>query len=220
VDRVLRLLYRGPRAAPPAVANPYRDEAAGLDRPGAAWRRRRNLESYLAAVGPPRLLLIGEAIGYRGGRFSGIAFTSERQLGGDRPLPWAAAAACLPTSRRPGLWTEPSATAVWRALGGEARGVLLWNAFPWHPWGFRGRLSNRRPEERWLGPNLHVLEALLAAVPAARVAAVGRTAERCLARLGVVPAAVLRHPAHGGAGVFAGQVAGVLQSDNLPRRSP
>jgi uracil DNA glycosylase superfamily protein len=171
-------------------------------------------------VGEPRLVLLGEAIGYRGGRFSGIAFTSERQLGGAAPLSWAAAAGCAATSRRSGLWTEPSATAVWRALGGEPGGVLLWNAFPWHPWGARGPLSNRRPETRWLERNLHVVEALLAATPRARVVAVGRTAESCLLRLGVPDPPALRHPAHGGAAVFARQAARVLQSKDLSRRSP
>ena len=50
---------------------------------------RMNLEVYLERVGPPRMILLGEALGFRGGRFSGIAFTSERQLAGpaERRLP-------------------------------------------------------------------------------------------------------------------------------------
>lgn len=32
----------------------------------------------------------------------------------------------------PALWLEPSGSVVWDALGGEAQGVLLSNAFPWH----------------------------------------------------------------------------------------
>src|SRR5436305_7880818 len=145
---LLRALYRGPRCLPRAIADPYRDEVPGLDAPGAARRRRRNLEAYLERVGTPRLVLLGEAIGYRGGRFSGIAFTSERQLAGAgrERLPWAAAGAFAATSANPKLWLEPSGTIVWGALGGEPAGVLLWNAFPWHPHGARGPLSNRAPE--------------------------------------------------------------------------
>src|ERR1044071_4279067 len=107
---LLRSLARGPRGAAPDVVNPYRDEDPALDLPGAPRRRLANLEAYLDLVGPPRAVLLGEAIGYQGGRFSGIAFTSERQLAGEGPrrLAWAAAPRFLPTSRRPDLWLEPS----------------------------------------------------------------------------------------------------------------
>ncbi len=208
---LLRALFRGPQGPLRDVADPYRDEVPGLDARGAARRRRQNLEAYLERVGAPRLVLLGEAIGYRGGRFSGIAFTSERQLAGAgrERLPWAAAGEFAATSANPKLWLEPSGTIVWGALGGEPAGVLLWNAFPWHPHGPRGPLSNRAPERRLLAANLHVLEELLAATSGARLAAVGRTAAAALAQLGV-EAPALRHPAHGGAGLFRAQLAALL----------
>ena len=204
---ILRLLVRGPRGPAPNVANPYRDVVAGLDRPAAARRRRENLEAYVERVGRPRLVLVGEALGYRGGRFSGIAFTSERQLaGGDRwRLPWGGEPFAA-TSRNPQLWLEPSGSVVWGALGGEAAGVLLWNSFPWHPWGARGQLSNRTPERRLLVANLQVLERVLAEVTSARIAAVGRTAEAALETLGVREVTLLRHPSHGGAAIFRHQL--------------
>ena len=220
---VLEALLRGPRRgrggkgtaggeAPAggggAVVNPYRQQVAGLDRAGAPLRRLRNLQAYLELVGRPRWLLIGEALGYRGGRFSGIAFTSERQLAGGpaRRLPWAASPPFAATSRNPALWLEASGSVVWGALRGRPGGVLLWNAFPWHPAGRRGPLSNRRPESALVAANLHVLELLLEAVGAARPLAVGKTAAVALARLGVA-APVLRHPAYGGAALFRRQLA-------------
>ena len=204
---LLRLLYRGPRGAAPAVVNPYRDALPDLDRPGAPARRRRNLEEYLERVGVPRLVLLGEALGFRGGRFSGIAFTSERQLVGEdgRRLAWAGSPPFHPTSRNPALWLEPSGSVVWGALGEDPRGVLLWNTFPWHPHGPGKPLSNRTPERSLLAANLHVLEGLLAEVGDARVFAVGRTAQASLAGLGV-EAPALRHPAHGGAALFREQL--------------
>ena len=48
-------------------------------------------------------------------------------------------------------------------VSGDPRGVLLWNAFPWHPHAARGPLSNRTPERKLLTANLHVLAELLAA---------------------------------------------------------
>lgn len=208
---VLRLLYRGPRGAAPSVVNPYREAVPELDAPAAARRRRQNLEAYLGRVGRPRLVLLGEALGFRGGRFSGIAFTSERQLAGPaaRRLPWAGSPPFSATSRNPALWLEPSGTVVWGALGGQARGALVWNVFPWHPHGSKGPLSNRTPERSLVAANLHVLERLLAEIDGARLFAVGRTAQAALALLGI-EAPALRHPAHGGAGVFRRQL-GSLQ---------
>jgi hypothetical protein len=225
---VLEALLRGPRrppaarrprdgtaaaaAAAAAVVNPYRGGAAELDRPGASRRRLSNLEAYLALVGPPRWLLLGEAPGYRGGRFSGIAFTSERQLAGTPPwrLPWATSPPFAATSRNPALWQEPSGSVVWSALAGAPRGLLLWNAFPWHPHGHGRPLSNRRPESALVAANLHVLELLIQAVGAAvRPLAIGRTAQAALTRLGIA-APALRHPAHGGAALFRQQLAECL----------
>lgn len=205
---VLRLLYRGPRGAASGVVNPYREAVPALDGPAAARRRRDNLEAYLERVEVPRLVLLGEALGFRGGRFSGIAFTSERQLAGpdDRRLPWAGSP-FRATSRNPALWLEPSGSVVWDALGRQARGALVWNAFPWHPYGVKGPLSNRTPERRLVTANLHVLERLLAEIGGARVLAVGRTALWALAALGV-EAPAMRHPAHGGAGLFRRQLRG------------
>jgi len=207
---LVRSLFLGPRGAAERVVNPYRDADPVFDRPGAARRRRENLAAYLERVGQPRLVLLGEALGFRGGRFSGIAFTSERQLAGEdgRRLPWAGPP-FRPTSTRPGLWLEPSGSIVWGALGGDPRGVLLWNAFPWHPYGSRGPLSNRTPERRLWTANLHVLEKLLAVAAGAPVVAVGRTAQAALGLLGV-EAPLLRHPAYGGADIFRGQLAPLL----------
>src|SRR4051794_22683282 len=206
LSAVLRRLYRGPRGSVPGVVNPYRESSPELDGPAAPRRRRANLEGYLERVGVPRLVLLGEALGFRGGRFSGIAFTSERQLVGPegRRLPWAGSP-FQATSRNPDLWLEPSGSVVWDALGGDARGVLLWNTFPWHPHGVKGPLSNRTPERNLVAANLDVLEALLAEVGTARVFAVGRTAQAALALLSV-EAPALRHPAHGGAAIFRRQL--------------
>ena len=111
-------------------ANPYReaDEDPELDAPGAAAGRRANLAAYLDARAGAPLLLVGEAMGYRGGRFSGIAFTAERTL-----LEWGAP--FRPTSTRTGGWAEPSGTIVHGALAeaGAEHLAVLWNSVPAHP---------------------------------------------------------------------------------------
>jgi hypothetical protein len=214
---VLRLLYRGPRGSAPGVVNPYRDADPELDLPGAAKVRRANLESYLEWVGRPRVVLVGEALGFRGGRFSGIAFTSERQLCGEdgRRLSWSSTVPFAPSSRNPALWLEPSGSIVWGALGAAATDVLLWNSFPWHPFSKAGPLSNRTPEPGLWKANLHVLEALFAEIGEVRALAVGRTAQAALGELRI-EAPALRHPAHGGAAVFREQLRGHLCADSPP----
>src|SRR5688572_32519684 len=104
-----------------ATHNFYRDGArAGL--------RRERLAAYLEERRAARLLLVGEAAGYRGARVSGVPFTSERQLTGGDPA-------------------EASATIVHRVLAELEleENVLLWNLVPTHPH-LPGRpWTNRRP---------------------------------------------------------------------------
>lgn len=134
---------------------------------------RERLATYLESRHSARLLLVGEAPGYRGARVSGVPFTSERQLTGRGPA-------------------EATATIVHRVLSelGLEEDVFLWNVVPTHP----GTESSNRPPTRD-----EVAAGLAFAVPLTSgriVVAVGRIAERALG----VPS--LRHPSHGGAGRF------------------
>jgi uracil-DNA glycosylase len=78
---------------------------------------------------------------------------------------------------------------------------LAWNCIPFHLHRPGEALTNRTPTlaeiDRWLP----FLEGLVALLAPQQVIAVGRNAERALARLGVTPLGV-RHPAHGGAKAF------------------
>src|SRR6266550_6493694 len=84
---------------------------------------RRRLASYLVARESARLLLVGEAPGYRGARLSGLPFTSERQLTGRGPA-------------------EATATVVQETLAELELDVVCWNVVPTHP---GTESSNRRP---------------------------------------------------------------------------
>ena len=138
--------------------------------------RRRRLAAYLASRRHARVLLVGEAAGYRGARVSGLAFTSERQLTGAGPA-------------------EASATIVQRTLGelGIADDVLLWNLVPTHPHRAGEPRSNRAPTRAEIDAARPFLDELALG---RRVLAVGRLAERELG------APYVRHPSHGGARAF------------------
>jgi uracil-DNA glycosylase family 4 len=136
--------------------------------------RRTRLRAYLAAHRCGRLLLVGEAAGYRGARVSGVPFTSERQLTGSGPA-------------------EATATIVHRVLAelGIEDDVLLWNVVPTHP---GTATSNRRPTRAEVAAARPFLDELSRG---RRVVAVGRLAAE------VLGAPYVRHPAHGGARDFA-----------------
>ena len=73
--------YRAPR-----VFNPWRDYEPGLDiGPSAPEIRYHNLQRYLELRLNAHYLFIAEGLGYQGGRFSGMAMTSERILLGHHP---------------------------------------------------------------------------------------------------------------------------------------
>jgi hypothetical protein len=190
---------------------PLLDEHPELDRPGAAALRRANLVQYLVERTHERpVVLAGEAMGYAGGRFSGIAFTAERTL-----LEWGEPYAL--TSFRPEGFKEMSGSIVHGLLGelGVEQRVLLWNTVPAHPHPAGRPLGNRAPTvpERLAGGA--VLGALLEAVQPLAVVPVGRIAERSLAELGVGSLPSVRHPAQGGATQFRAQARAALEACGL-----
>ncbi len=182
----------------PDVFNPW-GERDSLDAAELPWLERRlRLARHLDAL--PVLLLIGEAPGYQGCRYSGVPFTNEALIcAGQIPR-----IESTRFTRRERPWSEPSATIMWGALRehGIADRVVLWNAFPYHPHRPREPHSNRRPITYELEKQAWALDTLLRMFPGAPAIAVGRVAERALGALGVAPVATLRHPAMGGANEF------------------
>ncbi len=192
------------------VFNQYRDVDLVLDRPEGAAVRRWNLRRYLETFADAHFVLVGEAAGYAGCRFSGIPFTCEAQLVGAERLSWVDGQGFARSSRAVEPWSERSARIVWGALG-ERTDCLLWNAFPWHPYTEAGPLTNRRPGTE-LEDGLAVLSCLLALFPKAQPYAVGRVAQRALQAIGV-RAPYIRHPSHGGKARFVAGVAALGQGD-------
>jgi hypothetical protein len=190
------------------VFNPYRDYDPAHDRPDAPAIRRQNLRCYLKAFAGASYLLVGEAPGYAGCRFSGIPFTCEAQIVGPDALPWTRGLSFGQSSLGELYW-EHSAKIVWGALA-KRRDCVLWNAFPWHPHGDTP-LSNRRPTREELNQSGEILQCVLALFPDVEIYAIGRVSERQLDRLGI-SAPYIRHPSHGGKPRFTTSIR------SLPRR--
>jgi hypothetical protein len=158
--------------------------------------------------------VIAEALGYRGGHFSGIAMTSERILLGKKenvgikPEHVFSSFKARRTSKPeqcPDGFSEPTATIVWTSLlklGLKPEEFVLWNAFPWHSFDpRRGLLSNRMPRKSERPAGLSVLKAFLDLFPCAEIVALGNVAAWQLKELNVECHRV-RHPASGGARLF------------------
>lgn len=170
--------------------------------------RRHNLRLYLQEIGTPRVLLVGEAPSYRGGRLTGIPFTSEsimmKILGAARGYRKA--------TPGPMLSTEASATIVWATIQRLEPLPLLWNAFPFHPFRSGNPFSNRVPTNAELLIGAPFLELLLRLFAIERVVAIGNLAERSLTRLGIAHDKV-RHPSQGGKAKFVEGIARLSAAD-------
>ena len=239
VERFIRLLKQSPAGA---VFNPWcevdvHNDIARL----APMIRRQQLRAYLQQrLGRAKIAVIGEALGYRGGHFSGIPMTSERMLlgkqsdivatlsehrsrhgyscdGGQRP-PLQIMCGIKPrrTSKRsvcPDGFSEPTATIVWGALlkiGVLPDEFVLWNAFPWHSFDPHRGLLSNRMPNK---------SEQLSGRPVLKAFLELFPCEQIVA-LGKIAAAQLeqlglnahcvRHPASGGAKLFRQQIARIV----------
>jgi uracil-DNA glycosylase len=217
IERFIRLLKASP---PGAVFNPWwqidRQNDIGTNAPII---RRRHLRAYLRKrLDKAKLVVIGEALGYRGGHFSGIPMTSERILLGKKReegiAPEHVLSSIKPrrTSKSrvcPNGFSEPTATIVWGTLlrlGLKPEEFVLWNAFPWHSFDpRRGLLSNRMPNESERSAGLSVLKTFLDLFRCEEIIALGNVAASQLKELNVESHRV-RHPASGGARRFRQQI--------------
>ncbi|MEV7326161.1 uracil-DNA glycosylase [Streptomyces sp. NPDC093970] len=200
------------------------DDAQFLYGNDAAGRlRERNLRRYLELMDRigPRMLLIGEAPGYRGHAVTGIPFMSVAQL---RARPGLITGAPegdgfeVPTDT-PAL-SEASSTVVWRTVA-VLRGPapMFWPVYPNHPHEPGRPLTNRPPRTAEVTQGTPIALALMAAFRIRMIVAVGRKAQGALARNGV-EAVPIRHPAQGGARTFAAQLARLDQEDGPYGSSP
>lgn len=209
----------------PGVFNPWAEYDESCDTgPDAPAIRCQQLRDYLAPrLAKARIVLVAEAAGYQGCRFTGIPITCERmllgqhkQIGADLILGHRGQRTSRPDSpfmtsrpqREKGM-NEPTDTYVWGAIvdnGLDPHDVLLWNIFPFHPHK-ASPFSNRTPTDSELANGLVFAKALLQQCrPDIRLAAIGRKSAKTLQDAGF-PAIAMRHPANGGAGLFREQFA-------------
>ncbi|AFS79784.1 uracil-DNA glycosylase-like protein [Gottschalkia acidurici 9a] len=167
--------------------------------------RRNNLLIYLKQMYKlkPKIILVGEAPGYRGCRLTGVPFTSEHLLmnnieglelfGKDKGYRLAV--------EKDKLLKEATATMIWRTLLEYNMMTLSWNAFPFHPHKKDNEESNRTPLKKELLIGEKPLLQMIEMFNIQKLVAVGNKAHENLSKLGITCEKV-RHPAQGGKNEF------------------
>jgi hypothetical protein len=232
VDQFVDLLkeYR----ANGSVSNPWADWDHDYDIDEHAPHHRSNhLRAYLnARLNTAKALLIAEAPGYQGAKFSGIPMTCERTLLGHRRGISCADvldATIKPqrTSRPPEAsskkvrllgFCEPTAAYVWGHMAnrpGLSKKIVLWNLFAFHPYKGGDKLTNRKPKGPEILSNRPVLDEFLRLFPDRPILSVGNISEEYLTRWGHRYELFTRHPANGGGAVFREKFAEFLNAIGL-----
>jgi hypothetical protein len=204
LDRFFSLLA-GLQGVTPADAEFLYDATT----PGGALRLG-NLHRYLELIAGlgTSTALIGEAPGYRGATVTGVSFMSVRELTARPGLLTGAPEGdgFVPPADPPWDW-ELSASIVQKAIGRwSGPPPVSWPILPNHPFRAGDPTTNRPPRVPEVRAGAPIALELLHALGITRVIAVGRKAEGALALAGV-PAIPVRHPAQGGAALFAAQMA-------------
>lgn len=201
----------------PHVFNPWSEYDKEHDKDSTAPQiRTLQLQEYFKIrKSQAKYILLGEALSYQGGKFTGIAMTSERILLGNHSKVAANLAIGNNTSRTSKIsiknknnilgMNEPTASIVWSSVlenNIPAMQVVFWNIFPWHPYKQGDFLTNRTPNNKELLLGLEYFKDFMRIFNQAKVVCVGVGAKKTISRLTDNECFYLRHPANGGANEF------------------
>jgi len=162
-----------------------------------------NLRLYLLAMRKlkgKRILLVGEAPGYKGCGITGIPFSSGRVFERfDHPLLNEIGGQI----RLGRIESENTATIVWEYLSEKNSTPLFWNSFPFHPHVRGNRKSNRAPTSAEVDVGIGYLKKLAAIFRPGTVGGVGRKGVECARKAFPNRQIVaIRHPSFGGKSEF------------------
>ena len=192
IDPILHSLHL--RRPTQCVHNPYKDA-----------RMVSNLRLYFERLllEGPSVMAIGEAIGWRGARSTGIPFTCVSILKNPVHRTLKAIRERIELDEELSELTENSARTVWDFFAESKPAPVLWNAFPFHPHKPMRELTNRKPTVGELEEGKRYIRLLYEAYAPGRLVGIGRAGERVLREM--FPnrcVEYVRHPSHGGRDAF------------------
>jgi len=155
-----------------------------------------------------RSVWLGRDLGYRGGRRTGIALTDEYHL--DVLKNTFGVFGIIKATMGEDPTKERTATEVWKVLSRIREPVLLWNAFPFHPFDENEPLSNRRHTAQEFEECRHILRKLFDWLNPTTVVALGADAEAAVLSIGHTCNRV-RHPSYGGQTEFAREICKIYE---------
>ncbi len=190
IEELLEKLANYPHSG--TVANPYLEQYA-VD-------NLRFYFEYMLNQGGKRILLVGEAPGYRGCRITGIPFTSGRAF---LKIPHPLLIALKDKIHLPKIETESTATIVWNYLSTTEKIPLFWNSFPFHPHE-KGKIrGNRTPDDAEIKFGVEILKTVHLIYNPEIVAGIGQKGATALKQIFPEQAIrYIRHPSFGGKSQF------------------
>lgn len=222
--------------------NPWGDYTEQLDMgPDAPDIRTNHFMRFLEPrLHNARYIFVAEALGFHGGRFSGIPMTSERiitgkhlkidyqnvfsgRMGTRTSNPNSQYPGFKKTWRREGL-SEQTATIVWKTIlenNIDPFEIILWNIFPFHPYRKEeGLHKNRTPNPKELESGVYFLKKLLKLCPKdIKIISIGRESNLTLIQHGFTHIHIT-HPANGGAPKFKEGCKKIFLRENVLKNNP
>ena len=180
-----------------------------------------NIQVYLTHLESfhPKILLVGEASGYKGCKLTGIPFTSGYVL---------AHSPCYQQVRPKLIYdknkSENSATIVYGALESWGipifRKLVFWNSFPFHPHNADNLSSNRKPTTNEVEIGKDFLQILNKLFNFEIYIAIGDTASKSLTTLFPnTPILSVRHPSYGGKNQFIEELHHIIEENLIWSKS-
>ncbi len=202
------------------VFNQYRDRNDDVDVPDAPSVRIENFRRYMAdATSTASILVVGEAAGPWGCRFSGVPFTGERQLlDPSFPVPGRRSSREVPTreTKVAPPFISRSSELFWEVMRPHHGKFVVWGAFPLHSHEEDDFLTVRNPTRGEVSQFREALRLIKAFMKPTCVIAVGKKAFEELEALGE-PSIYVRHPSRGGKNEFTGGIQKVFKGDENGR---
>lgn len=170
------------------VSNPYWVE-------GVAANLKKYLEIMLTIKGK-RVLLVGEAPGYRGCKITGIPFTSGNVIENvEHPVLMRLRGRMLLSE----IKSENTATVVWNYLATKTNTPLFWNSFPFHPHYSENQNTNRAPSNDEIKYGVRYLRILHELFKPEQIAGIGQKGFKCAQQaFPDIATKYIRHPSYGG----------------------